>query len=122
MYNTKEEAQQAADNNGNGDQNQNGDQNESQADEPKKKVKFRFKPRKVNESAIAALGVGDTVKYKGRTGRITEKRPGGEFVVLVQGATIICKEGDLVPVTVRMDSADFPHKFDKTTLKNLNAQ
>lgn len=122
LYNTKEEAQQAADNNGNGDQNQNGDQNESQADEPKKKVKFRFKPRKVNESAIAALGVGDTVKYKGRTGRITEKRPGGEFVVLVQGATIICKEGDLVPVTVRMDSADFPHKFDKTTLKNLNAQ
>jgi hypothetical protein len=123
LYNSKEEAQQASDNdNKGGDQgNQNGGQNESEAEDVKKKVKFRFKPKKMNES-VATLGVGDTIKYKGRTGRITDKRPDGTFTILVQGETIPCTESDLTPVTLRPDEAEFPHKFDKTTLKNLNAQ
>ena len=123
LFNSKEDAENGnnGDNNSGDQNNQNGGQNESSSD-VKKKVKFRFKPRKVNESAVAALGVGDTVKYKGRTGRVTEKRPDGHFVVLVQGSTFVCNESELVPVTVRVDAVDFPHKFDKTTLKNLDAQ
>ena len=143
--NEDEDKKKSSDNDEKSDDKDNKNESEkenSEEEKPKKKLKFKVKKKvqksekteesvkensgqkPLNESVKEAeLNVYDWVKCGDKfTGQIIAKQADGNFIVSVNGSTVICPESYLTPLYPRIDAVDVPVKFDMNTLKALHEQ
>lgn len=107
---------------------------ESKEEKPKKKFKFKAKKSKTDESLrsnnrnhlneselnLASPNVYDYVICKdGNKGQVICKQADGNFIVNVNGHTLIYPLSDLKLSHARFDIVDTPFKYDESTLKGV---
>ena len=117
------------------DENETDEESDKEKSEQKKK-RFTFR-KKVHESIDinskmtnineSAVNIYDYVKVGNNDdapiGYVISKLPMSDnFIVNVEGHTIECKPTDLHLVNNKLDTVEFPHKFDQSTLKALTEQ